>query len=229
MKAYDVTQAATQIKPLKKHNISSLFLQNGIGVEDEITKILGDKFFRGITFCGVELISPGKILCTGFVNTIIGKFDLYNQNKAEKILKIFNDADIPCEFSNNIKGVVWAKTLVNVALNPYGTITELKNGELVKNENLKELMKETIQEGKDVAEKLNICLEGDPIQLFFKIADATAGNYNSMLQDVRQNKRTEIDYMNGAISKIGKEVNVKTPLNDLLTFIIKNLENRMHQ
>jgi 2-dehydropantoate 2-reductase len=56
----------------------------------------------------------------------------------------------------------------------------------------------------------------------------TSQNRNSMLQDVEKGKRTEIDFINGAISNLGKRVGVKTPLNNLLTSLVKGLEaNRL--
>lgn len=227
VKAYDVVQASIQIKPLIKSQTNILFLQNGIGIEDEILKIVGGNFLRGVTFCGADLRCPGNVLCTGFGGTIIGRFPSNSLRQAERVSKILEEANIPCQISSNIQGVVWAKTLVNAGINPFGTITELKNGELMKSSDLKKLMEETIQEGMTVAERLHVRLENDPVQLLSKTAEATADNFNSMLQDIKRRKRTEIDYINGAISRIGRKMSVKTPLNDLLTFMIRNLEEKL--
>jgi 2-dehydropantoate 2-reductase len=61
-----------------------------------------------------------------------------------------------------------------------------------------------------------------------RTAEMTAQNKNSMLQDIEKGKRTEIDFINGAISNLGKRVGVKTPLNSLLTHLVKGLEaNRL--
>ncbi|HOO47649.1 MAG TPA: ketopantoate reductase C-terminal domain-containing protein [Deltaproteobacteria bacterium] len=40
-------------------------------------------------------------------------------------------------------------------------------------------------------------------------------------------RRTEIDALNGAISRYGKELGVPTPVNDVITAIIKGLESRV--
>jgi 2-dehydropantoate 2-reductase len=55
------------------------------------------------------------------------------------------------------------------------------------------------------------------------VAEATAPNKNSMLQDVEKGKRTEIDFINGAIVRIGEEIGVSTPINYTLTALVKGL------
>ena len=114
--------------------------------------------------------------------------------------------------------------MINAGINPFGALTGLKNGELITITALKELMTETVNEGKEVAAKLKVNLKGDPSSLMIHTAEITAQNKNSMLQDIERKKRTEIDFINGAISNLGKRKGVKTPLNTLLTHLIKGLE-----
>jgi 2-dehydropantoate 2-reductase len=47
----------------------------------------------------------------------------------------------------------------------------------------------------------------------------------SMLQDVEARRATEIDYLNGAISRLGREHGVPTPLDDMITALVKALED----
>ena len=47
---------------------------------------------------------------------------------------------------------------------------------------------------------------------------------SSMLQDVRNGRRTEIDAINGAVTRLGTELGVSTPLNRLLTVLVHNRE-----
>jgi len=53
---------------------------------------------------------------------------------------------------------------------------------------------------------------------------ATANNKSSMLQDIERRKKTEIDYINGAIVKLGKKLKIKTPVNKTLTALVKAIE-----
>ena len=69
-------------------------------------------------------------------------------------------------------------------------------------------------DGVDVSE--NECLE-----MFNRIVDSRQTNKSSMAFDVIKSRKTEIDFISGAVSKLGKKYGVKTPLNDLMYNIIK--------
>ena len=87
---------------------------------------------------------------------------------------------------------------------------------------MKSLMEKAVQEACDVARAKGIRLEiTDPQEHVAKIAQATAENRSSMLQDVTNKRMTEISVINGAVVAGGKEVGVPTPVNDVLTALIE--------
>ena len=45
----------------------------------------------------------------------------------------------------------------------------------------------------------------------------------------KNGKKCEIDYVNGVVSKIGKEVGVQTPLCDLVVEIVHGIENGLYE
>ncbi len=45
-----------------------------------------------------------------------------------------------------------------------------------------------------------------------------------MLQDILNAKKTEIEYINGAIVRLGKNHNIPTPVNLVLTDLVKTVE-----
>ena len=228
VKAYDAKKASIQIKNLVKKKTFVLCLQNGLGVEDEVSQVLGkNHVLRAVTFNGAYIDKPGTVTCTGLGRTLIG--EPYSQNLKKEtlgIVKVFEEAGFLAEASANISEEVWIKTLVNVGINPYGALTGKRNGELIEDSKIRELMVDTVKEGVKVAEKMGINLKEDPVRLMLKTAEATAKNLNSMLQDLIKGKKTEIDYLNGAIVKLGKKLGVATPLNRLLTVLVKSFEER---
>jgi len=229
VKAYDTRQAVTEAQPLMGNNSVLLCLQNGLGMEEIASEILGrDRVLRGVTINGVLLKEPGLVIHTGRGETIIGELNTKITERAQKIAEAFSKAELPTRVASNIEGTVWTKILINAGINPFGALTGMKNGELIIIPELRELMTETVVEGINVARKINIELEGDPVSLMIKTAEMTAQNKNSMLQDIEKGKRTEIDFINGAISNLGKRMGVKTPLNNILTHLVKGLEaNRL--
>ena len=65
----------------------------------------------------------------------------------------------------------------------------------------------------------------DPFQKVESVCKATAKNVSSMLQDVLNKKKTEIDFINGAIVRQGKNLNISTPVNEVLTDLVKTIES----
>lgn len=80
-----------------------------------------------------------------------------------------------------------------------------------------------LDEFKQVAEAEGLHFEYD---LMEKLKDNWRGStfYPSMWQDLHHGRRTEIDAINGAISKLGKKHGIKTPHNDEIVAKIKALE-----
>ena len=119
----------------------------------------------------------------------------------------------------------WEKAFINIGINAFGALTRLKNGQLLEINGLKELMAEAISESLLVAKQKGIQLsDKDYISLTYEIAQKTAENKNSMLQDILKGKNTEIDFLNGIIVEQAKELGISVPINELLTQLIKGLE-----
>ncbi len=225
VKAYDTEEAINDAKSLIDDDSVLLCLQNGLGVEEIASKIIGRKnILRGLTSNGSLKTEPGIILHTGKGPTIIGELDGKKSERSHRIAKIFSEAGLSTNQSEKIFVDVWTKLLVNAGINPFGALTGLRNGELLFLPNLRSLMTEVVLEGINVSKMVGIRLEKDPAFLMLQVAERTALNKNSMLQDIENGKRTEICYINGAIAKIGREKNLSTPLNKMLTHLIEGLE-----
>jgi 2'-5' RNA ligase len=83
-----------------------------------------------------------------------------------------------------------------------------------------------VQEAVKIVKRKRIKLVyDDPIQKVESVCKATAANISSMLQDVLNSKRTEIDYINGAITRQGKSLGIPTPVNEVLMNLVKTIES----
>ncbi len=225
VKAYDTKQAVIEVEGIMKKDTPLLCLQNGLGLEEIAASILGrERVLRGVTRNGALLKEPGLVLHTGRGETIIGELNGKITERTRIIAEVFSEAELLTRVTDNMKGAVWNKVLINAGINPFGTLTKMKNGELLTIHELRELMVKTVIEGKHVASKNGVKLENDPVSSMLKTAELTAQNKNSMLQDIERGKRTEIDFINGAISSLGKKLRVSTPLNSLLTYLVRGLE-----
>jgi 2-dehydropantoate 2-reductase len=86
-------------------------------------------------------------------------------------------------------------------------------------------MERAVMEAVEVSKAAKIRIESkNPLEMIIDVARSTAMNKSSMLQDVDRGKRTEIDSLNGAIVKLGKEYGIETPINETLCALVKGLE-----
>ena len=96
---------------------------------------------------------------------------------------------------------------------------------LIQHDGTRDILRSSVQEAVKIVKRKRIKLAyDDPIQKVESVCKATSANVSSMLQDVLNNKRTEIDYINGAIMRQGKALGIPTPVNEVLTNLVKTIE-----
>ncbi len=225
-KSYDTEAALNSIKPLLSDETNILSLQNGIGNSQLISDMFGqDRTVCGITSHGATLISDGRVRHAGKGDTIIGKPTGKIFRDLRNISNIFNEAGIATKTSKDINSVLWSKLIINTGINPLSAICRLPNGLLLKYEGIKELMRQAVVEATKVAKKNKVKLiYDDPLAKVESICLATSDNISSMLQDILNQRRTEIDFINGAISRYAKSAGIKTPVNDMIVDIVRAIE-----
>ena len=194
------------------------------------------KIIRAVTSNGALLNKPGHVYHTGEGITKIGFPFLTDLNSKPKELakselqlnllkEILNLAGLDTIIVKDIVMESWEKVFVNIGINALGALTKLPNGKLLKSEKLKFLMRQAIEEAIEVAKLKGIKLpEKDYVSIAYNVAEKTADNKNSMLQDILSRKMTEIDFINGRILKYAIDLGIKVPVNKVLTYLIKGLE-----
>jgi len=222
-KVYDSEYAIKNIKKLLRRDTIILCLQNGYGSEQIVRKTVGKRclVLRGITAVGVNFLRPGTIKMENIGYTAIEK-----SKNSSRIAENFNKCGLKAYVSKNIKEDVWKKLFINCVLNPITGIFRIKNCEIA-DKNFKPIRDEIIKECIAVAEKDGLYSTSKFVE---EMVDGVrkSDNYSSMYQDLLKRKRTEIDFLNGAVVKLGKEYGIKCPVNEGLVWIIKFLEkNRL--
>jgi 2-dehydropantoate 2-reductase len=121
---------------------------------------------------------------------------------------------------------VWKKAIVNAGINPLGALLNVPNGMIVKNEHSLALMRSIIAEAVTAANAHGLRLDASEMQLAaVAICEQTAANECSMLQDVKNKRRTEIESITGEIIAAAKKHNIETPSNTGVYQLIKALES----
>jgi len=191
--------------------------------------------------CKVD--QPGLVFNAVKGRYLLGTCD-GNSEKAEPWAELLSSAGIDSRTAENITGYVWSKVLVNSCLNPVSAIFDYSFGEVVGNERSRQLFRELYLEGYPVIKRH--CRElgqkpgsliGPPGLIYALsksrvlsdcLLKAAAGKFgdveSSMLQDVRRDRPTEIDFINGQIIALGKRLGMDTPKNKWIYDEIKKME-----
>lgn len=231
VKSYDTEDAVKSLEPILTKDSQILTLQNGLGNMEMISEIIGrERVLGGVTAHGATLVGEGHTRHAGKGDTIIGKTDGKLTVSMRPIRELFNRAGFAARLTRDIKGVIWSKLIINAGINALSALTRLHNADLIKNPGTREIVAMAVTEATRLAKKKRIkLLYDDPIQKVESVSKATGNNVSSMLQDVLKKKRTEVDYINGAILRQAKSLNIPTPANEILANLIRSVESSYAQ
>ncbi|MDT8903491.1 ketopantoate reductase family protein [Anaeroselena agilis] len=226
VKSTATAKAAETALSLLGPDTAVLTLQNGYGNAEAIAAAVGaGRVIAGTTAQGATLLGPGRIMHGGSGETHIGELGGGLTARLEKIAACLTRAGIQTVADDNVASLIWGKLIVNVGINALTGITGLKNGELAEHDETRQVLALAVEEAVRVADAAGVKLPyGDPVEKVLAVAVATAQNRSSMLQDLSGGRMTEIEAINGALVREGERYGVATPVNRVLTLLIKALE-----
>ena len=227
VKSYSTEDACKEMKELVGTTTNILTLQNGIGNMQILNDTFGpEKVIGGVTNHGATLLGAGHVRHAGKGDTVIGRPDGRVLGAVRDIAVVLTKAGLDTKVSKDIDSAIWSKLVINVGINALTAITRLNNGALMEHDEPRQVMRGAVQEAVKVVKRKRIKLSyDDPIQKVESVCKATGANMSSMLQDVLNVKRTEIDFINGAIVRQAKALNIPTPINEVLTNLVKTMES----
>jgi len=228
-KSYDTGEAARQVLPWLSEDTQVISLQNGLGNVETISQIVGDhRAVGGRLIFGIKIPEAGRAEITVYADKVMlgspsHKVDLA---RLEAVASAFTQAGIPTEATLEIEQFIWGKVFYNCCLNPLSALLGVTYGELIEHSETRQIMASVIEEIFSVAGAKGVALAWrSPLEyqgiLFGRLIPDTYAHHASMLQDVMRGKKTEIDALNGAIARLGEEAGIPTPVNLMLTRLIK--------
>jgi 2-dehydropantoate 2-reductase len=221
VKSTDTESAAAIIKPHLAPDALVLSLQNGVENADRLRAILPQDVLAAVVYIGTEMAGPGHVRHHGRGELIIER-----SRASDELAQALIAAGVPTDISDNVRGALWAKLILNCAYNALSAITQLPYGRLVKGAGITAVMRDVVDECLAVAKADDVTIPGDVDAAIRKIAETVPGQYSSTAQDLARGKPSEIDHLNGVIVRRGEALGVATPVNRLLHAIVKLLESK---
>jgi 2-dehydropantoate 2-reductase len=225
VKSYQTERAAAQAGQILAPDGLALTLQNGLGNLTRIAAIVGpERATLGVTAQGATMVGPGVVRHAGHGPTHLAHSPPTSLAIAATAA-LFGRAGLETHLVDNVDSLVWGKLAINAGINPLTALLRVPNGFLAKHEPLRRLMGLAATEAAAIAQAQGIELPyPDAAQRAVEVAQATAANYSSMLQDVLRGAPTEIEAICGAIVEYGKHLNIATPVNERLLHLVRELE-----
>ncbi|MEM1873160.1 MAG: 2-dehydropantoate 2-reductase, partial [Acidilobaceae archaeon] len=124
---------------------------------------------------------------------------------------------------DDIEPYRWLKLSLNAAVNPLTALLRAPN-RVVLRERVWSIARAACEEVAAVARARGVELPEDPLEYLRRVAEATGENRSSMLADVEACRRTEVDYINGAVVRAAEELGLRAPVNRVLYELVKALE-----
>ena len=222
VKSTDTEKAAASIEPHLAPDALVLSLQNGVENADRLRAMLRQHVLAAVVYVGTEMAGPGHVKHHGR-----GELVIEPSSASGDLAQALIAAGVPTAVSDNVRGELWVKLILNCAYNALSAITRLPYGRLVEGEGITAVMRDVVDECLAVAKADNVAIPGDVDAAVRRIAESVPAQYSSTAQDLARGKRTEIDHLNGLILRRGEALGVATPANRLLHAIVKLLESKL--
>ena len=210
VKAWQTERVARQLKDCLADDGLVLTLQNGLGNRETLIQSLGlGRVALGSTTTGATLLGPGLVKEGGE-----GIISIERNQALGPIEEALRSAGFTVQVVDDARSLIWGKLVINAAINPVTAILRVKNGELLERPFAHKVMKALARETANIANAENIILPfDDPIAKVEEVAQKTASNTSSMLQDVLRGAPTEIDAICGAVVRTAEKHRIGAPVN----------------
>ncbi|CAN7614418.1 ketopantoate reductase family protein [Acidovorax sp. Root217] len=223
VKSSDSEDAARQIRPLLAPGALVLTLQNGADNDERVRAVLdaSTPVAAAVVYVATAMAGPGHVQHHGRGELVIAP-----SPRSEAVAAQFAAAGIPTQISDNVRGALWAKLVLNCAYNALSALAQQPYGPLVQVPGVTDVIADTVAECLAVAQADGVTIPGDIQAAVRGIAATMPGQYSSTAQDLARGKPSEIDHLNGYVVRRGAALGVPTPLNRALQVLVKLAEGR---
>jgi len=226
--------AVENAKALFDGNTFVLTLQNGVGNADTLTEIFGEnKVGFGVLNLASVLVAPGEINAN-YKNNVEGLYNIYFNSVTKDRLQICKDIESVLNkggfktiYSTEAELFVWQKLIINCCVNITCAITRLTMGQIFDQPDGKALQREIVKELVAVANAKGIPMDYETEWHHWEYDALPTGrrHYPSAAQDMFNERKTEVDFINGAICREGDKYGIDTPVNDTVVKLAHIIEN----
>ena len=203
-------------------------LQNGAGHERVLSRFADrSRIIIGTTEDNGTVISPGHIHHGGSGVTNIGKLDGEHDPFLDKIRTAFGSCGFDVRIHSDIQRLIWDKLMINASLSVLTAILQCDIGYIAENSDAFSLCCRLIREIVSVADAMGLSFDEEAVvEKVRKTSISGRGGYTSIMMDIKNGRRTEVDTISGAVADKAHELGISVPYQEMAVSLVHALEGR---
>jgi 2-dehydropantoate 2-reductase len=227
VKAYDNATALPLLRPMVGRGTTVLTLQNGVDSVRDVAAQVGEAaVLGGTTYIATALAAPGIIEQTGTHRRIVfgevfGALPRLTE-RVQRLHDAFSGADIQSEAVGDGRVPIWEKFIFLVPLAGFTGASRLPIGPVWADPVVRAQFLEGCREIERLARAEGVPVAQDVIQRIGSYIEAIPGTMrSSLLIDLSQGKRIEVEALHGAVVRRAAPVNLPVPIMSTLYAVLK--------
>ncbi len=216
VKLWDTESAAREIRPLLGPRTGVVSLQNGVVKDDILRRELGDApVMGGVGYVATHIARPGVIRQVGTMQRIVvGEYDGRRSERAELLVEALRRSGVTAELSTDVRRAIWEKFVFLSALAGATTAMRTTIGPIRQNPRTRAFLLDLMREAVAVGRAHGVALPKDYAEQRLAFADGLPADMtSSMHHDLERGNRLEVEWLSGAVVKLGEAKGVPTPAN----------------
>lgn len=222
-KAYDLDAAAEAMRPLVGADTIVLPLLNGVDIAERLGAVLGmERIVGGTVQVMASIKEPGVILHGAMDRVVFGELGGGTSPRCEALREVMRNAGIGAETAEDIHVEIWKKFLFLSAGAGLASLTRQPLHRFRADPDTRALLESCMLETEAVARARGVALPESVVADSMAFLDSRPeGAQFSMAYDLSQGKRLELDALQGALVRLGRDAGVPTPANGFIYAALK--------
>lgn len=224
VKLWGTQEAIEAVRPLIGPSTVVASFQNGVGAIEALKKAFGDKnVLGGVAHIATTIGEPGVITHTGTMAKLtVGEPAGGISPRVAAIAEAAKKAGIDVIAAGDINRSIWEKFVFLATFSGVTTLTRLPKGPIFADADMKRVFTEAFNEACAVARSRGVKLAPDHETKGLAWADGLPAEMkSSMLHDFERGNRIEVEWLSGAVARLGAEAGVPTPVHRTIYAALK--------
>jgi 2-dehydropantoate 2-reductase len=189
-----------------------VIMQNGVGVESPYIDARFSPIYRCVLYITSQATSGYDFTARPVTSSPIGIIN-GSESGLKKCVEQLTTDGFPFRYEANIQREIWKKAIANAVFNSICPLLEVDNGVFVRDEAAANLARELVRECITLTDRLSMGLsESELMEQIMRISKASDGQLISTLQDIKNGRQTEIEFLNLGIARVAASMRPKLNL-----------------